>query len=132
MDQQFSYTLESSKSFDEVVANIEANTAKQMFRVLAVHDVQKTLAEKGLERNPLKIIEICNAKFAHEVLGKEIGLSLFMPCKINVYTENGNTKIKAMRPAAIAQFYPEIDVKEQVEVVDKIVIEIADRAAKGE
>lgn len=126
------YEIESSRSFDEVVADVERLTAEKMFRVLHIHDVKATLDEKGFEREPLKIIEICNAKFAHEALGKDMDVSLFMPCKINVYTEGGKTKIKAMRPSAIAEFMPGAGLDELAAGVDKIVTEIVDGAARGE
>jgi len=125
------YEKESARPFDDVVADVEKLTAEKMFRVLHIHDVQATVGAKGFQREPLKIIEICNAKFAYEALGKDMDVSLFMPCKINVYTENGKTKIKAMRPAAIAEFMPDSGLGELAESVDKIVIEIVDRAAKG-
>lgn len=116
MNDSFSYTLESDKPFDEVVAGIEDNTAKNMFRVLAVHDVQATLAEKGFEREPLKIIEICNAKFAHEALQKEPEVALFMPCRIVVYGGE-KTVVKLARPAMIAQVMPEAGLEEFADAV---------------
>lgn len=125
----FEYNKQSERSFDDVVADVEKLTTEKSFRVLHVHDVQATLAEKGFEREPLKIIELCSAKFAYEALNKEIAVSLFMPCKINVYTESGQTKIKAMRPSAIAQFYPEAGLSELANEVDQIIIAIVDGAA---
>lgn len=125
------YEKESSRSFDDVVADVERLTAEHKFRVLHIHDVRATLDEKGFQREPLKIIEICNAKFAHEALGKHIGVSIFMPCKINVYTEKGKTKIMAMRPAAIADFMPDAGLNELAAGVDKIVTAIVDGAARG-
>ena len=109
---EFAYTLETSKSFDQVVSAIEANTPKHQFRVLAVHDVQATLADKGLEREPLKIIEICNAKFAHQALMKDAEVALFMPCRFAVYTERGKTVVKLGRPAMIAEIMPDAGLDE--------------------
>lgn len=128
---EIEYNVDTDRPFDDVVNDIAKLSAEKMFRVLHVHDVQATLAEKGLERGPLKIIEICNGKFAHEALSKHMSVSLFMPCKINVYTEGGKTRIKAMRPAAIADFMPEAGLDELAGQVDKVVIEIVDRAASG-
>lgn len=104
---ELAYTLESKKPFDEVVANLEKQIPEHQFRVLAVHDVQQTLAEKGFERAPLKIIETCNAKFAHTALGKTPDVALFMPCKFAVYGEKDKTVVKLGRPAMIAQMMPE-------------------------
>ncbi len=111
MNDSFSYTLESDKPFDEVVTAIEENTAKHMFRVLAIHDVRATLADKGFERAPLKIIEVCNAKFAHQALQREPEVALFMPCRIVVYGGD-KTVVKLARPAMIAQMMPEAGLEE--------------------
>lgn len=127
----FEYKIESSRPFAEVVADVEKLTAEKKFRVLHVHDVQGTLAEKGFQRGPFKIIEICNSKFAYEALGKNTSVSLFMPCKINVFTEGGKTILKAMRPSAISQFFPDSGLETLAAEVDRIVVDITDRAAAG-
>ena len=127
----YEYTIETDRAFDEVVADVEKFTAEKMFRVLHIHDVQATLKEKGFQRESLKIIELCNAKFAYEALGRDVSVSLFMPCKITVYTENGKTMLKAMRPKAIAAFLPDAGLEELAAEVENTVLEITDRAAKG-
>ncbi|HEX9002452.1 MAG TPA: DUF302 domain-containing protein, partial [Blastocatellia bacterium] len=60
----FEYTVTTNKSFEEAVEAIQRRAAENGFRVLHTHDVAATLAEKGFPREPLKIIEICNAKYA--------------------------------------------------------------------
>jgi uncharacterized protein (DUF302 family) len=120
------YTCETNKGFDDAVAQLQERTAAKGFRVLYVHDVQSTLAEKGLERQPFKIIEICNSKFAHKVLGINEDVGLFMPCKINVYTKNGKTIISAMRPSMISEFFNKKELKEVADEVDAIVRSIVD------
>ena len=105
--KDLAYTLESSKSFDEVVANLEKQIPEHQFRVLAVHNVQETLDEKGLERGPLKIVELCNAKFAHVALQKTPDVALFMPCRYAVYAEGDKTVVKLSRPSLIAEMMPD-------------------------
>jgi len=112
MNMPFDHTLKSDKPFDTVAAAIEKASADHQFRVLAVHDVQATLAEKGLERGPLKIIEVCNAKFAHQALKKDPTVALFMPCRFAVYTKDGRTIVKLARPTMIAQMMPDIKLDE--------------------
>ena len=80
----FEKTISTNKSFDDAVAAVEKKTAEKGFQVLYTHDVAATLAEKGFAREPLKIIEICNAKYASQVLDKEVKLALMMPCPITV------------------------------------------------
>lgn len=62
------YQVITDKSFDEAVEAIEVQTPAHAFRVLYIHDYQATLAEKGFTREPLKIIEVCNAELAHDAM----------------------------------------------------------------
>lgn len=98
-----SYELTSAKSFEAVVANIERLTPEHQFRVLHTHDVQATLADKGFQRGPLKIIEICNAGFANTALSISVDVALFMPCKFVVYEAGGQTHVILGRPTLISQ-----------------------------
>lgn len=98
--------MTTQKSFDSVCESLEANAPLRHFRVLAVHDVQKSLEERGFNRDPLRIIEVCNASFAHDALAREIDASIFMPCKFIVYTDKGKTVVSLGRPTAIAEFLP--------------------------
>jgi uncharacterized protein (DUF302 family) len=125
---ELGYTQKTTKNFDEIVARIEELTAEKQFRVLHIHDVKQTLSEKGLERGPFKIVEICNAKFAHNALGVTPDVGLFMPCKINVYTEGGKTIISAMNPRMISEFFDSPILKELADEVDTIVRSIVDEA----
>ena len=126
--ERFDYTVETRKSFDEAVSAIEAKSKEKGFGVLHIHDVKATLASKGFESVPLKIIEICNAKYASQVLAKDIKISLMLPCPISVYEEGGKTYISTLRPLVISDFYPQADIKDIAEDVDRIVLSIVDEA----
>ena len=125
---ELGYTVETRKGFDEAAAKVEELSAGKGFRVLHVHDVMATLAEKGFQREPFKTIEICNAKFAHKALGINEDVGLFMPCKINVYTRKGKTYISAMRPALIGDFFDDKQLKEVADEIDAIVMSIVDES----
>jgi len=125
---ELGYTCDTSKGFDEAVTKIEETAAAKGFRVLHIHDVKATLAEKGFEREPFKIIEICNSKFAHKALGITEDVGLFMPCKINVFTKKGKTVISAMRPALISEFFKDAELAPVADEVDAIVRSIVDEA----
>lgn len=119
MENTFAYTIETDKPFSTVTENIEAKVPDYKFRVLAVHDVQETLAEKGFEREPLKIIEVCNAGFAHKALQKDPNVSLFMPCRYSVYVEGSKTIVKLGRPSMIAQIMPQAGLDELASEVEE-------------
>jgi uncharacterized protein (DUF302 family) len=125
---ELGYTCETNKTFDEAVSSLESIVAAKGFRVLHVHDLKKTLSEKGFERESFKIIEICNSKFAFKALGISEDVGLFMPCKINVYTKKGKAIISAMRPALISEFFQDPALKGLANEVDAIVRSIVDEA----
>jgi uncharacterized protein (DUF302 family) len=70
MKKQFQYTVETGKPFDIAEQAVQQKTAEKGFRVLHTHNVAATLAEKGFSREPLQIVEICNARYASEALKK--------------------------------------------------------------
>ncbi len=126
--ENFDYTVETNKTFDEAVSAIETKSKEKGFGVLHIHDVKATLASKGFDREPLKIIEICNAKYASQVLAKDIKISLMLPCPISVYVEDGKTYISTLRPKVISDFYPRADIQSVAEEVDRIVLSIVDES----
>ena len=125
---KFDYTVQTVKGFDQAVSAIEAKTKEKGFAVLHIHDVKAIFASKGMEHEPLKIVEICNAKYASQVLAKDIKISLMLPCRINVYVEGNKTYISALRPRLMADFYPEAGIRTIAEEVDTIVMGIVDES----
>jgi uncharacterized protein (DUF302 family) len=126
--EDFEYTVETEKTFDAAVASVEAASLNAGFGVLHIHDVKATLAAKGFERNPLKIIEICNARFAHEALAKDIRVGLMLPCRVTVYTHGSKRYISAFRPTVIKALLPEAGLDHLADEVDGIVRGIVDAA----
>lgn len=124
----FQYTVASSKSFDDAVGAIEQKAAEKGFRVLHTHDFARTLAEKGFVREPLKLVEICNARYANDVLNKNVSVALMLPCPIAVYTKDGKTFISTMRPSVLADFYPDSEIEDIAAAVEKTVLEIVNQA----
>ncbi|CAG0983596.1 hypothetical protein ANAEL_01885 [Anaerolineales bacterium] len=123
---KFDYTVETTKSVDEAVAAIETKAAEKGFRVLHVHDVQATLAAKGFETEPMKIVEVCNAKFASQVLAKDKKISLMLPCPISVFVEAGKTYISALKPRVIADYYPHANIEEIATEVEHVILALVD------
>ena len=123
--EDFAYIVETEKSFDEAVVSILKAVEQKNWSLFQIYDVKERLAAKGFEQKPLKIIEICSGKYAHQFLNKNRLISLCMPCKINVFEENGKVKIVGMKPTLISEFFSEVS-KEDAEQVEKDVIEIVD------
>jgi len=124
----FDYTVTTGKTFAEAVSAVEQETKNAGFRVLYIHDVAATLAEKDFQIEPLKIIEICNAKSAYTVLQADIKIGLCLPCKINVYTKADQTYISGMRPIILSQFFPEANLGNLPAEIDTIIRNIIDKS----
>jgi len=120
----FDYTQTTTKDFDSAVKSVEEEIAKAGMRVLHIHDVQKTLTEKGFERDPFKIVEFCNAKYANDFLNADIKIGLCMPCKINVYIKDEQTFISGMRPTVLSHFFPDVDLGDSPQEIDKKIQDI--------
>ncbi|MFQ5452957.1 MAG: DUF302 domain-containing protein [Candidatus Zixiibacteriota bacterium] len=126
--KNLAYRLETDKAFTTVVEHIEKESVNNQFRVLHVHDVQATLAEKGFERGPLKIIEVCNSGFAHKALNKDINVSLFMPCRFSVFTENDKTIVTLAKPSMISEMLPDSGLTELASDVEKTLIKVMENS----
>ncbi len=124
----FEHTVATVKPFEEAVVAIERKSVEKGFRVLYTHDVAATLAEKGFSREPLKIIEICNARYASQVLDKDVKISLMLPCPISVYVRGGKTEISTLLPSSIADFFPRAGIEGLAAEVESVVLSIIEEA----
>jgi uncharacterized protein (DUF302 family) len=124
----FEYTVTTNKSFEEAVEAIQQKATENGFRVLHTHDVAATLAEKGFPREPLKIIEICNAKYASQVLDKDVKVSLMLPCPISVYVQAGKTYLSTLLPTSITEFFPQAGIEALASEVESVVLKIISEA----
>ena len=127
--KNLAFTVPTAKSFDEAVAAVGQITAAHGFRVLHVHDMAGILAEKGFPREPLKIVEICNAKYSSDLLQKEVTAALMLPCPIVVYQQDGQTHISTMLPTAISGLFPGKSLEFTAELVESAVLAIVNESA---
>lgn len=126
--KNFQYTTETSKPFDTVVQALERKSAEHGFSVLHTHDVAATLNGKGFPREPLKIVEICNARYANEALKRNVDVAVMLPCPISVYTQGGKTFLSTMLPSVLADFYPGCGLEALAGEVEKAVLRIIEEA----
>lgn len=94
------YIVDTPKSFEQASTDLEAAVKRHQFGVLHVHDLGSTLRSKGLEfRDECKVFEVCNPGQAAKVMGLDMRLNMALPCRISVYTEQGQTRIGLIKPA---------------------------------
>jgi len=124
------YIVKTTKSVDQAVAAVEAAAKDHAFGVLHIHNLQQTMKKKGVDlENECQVLEICNPHKAHAVLSADMSLNMALPCRISVYTENGQTKIGMIKPkamlAAISDAPELMKVAEEVEDATIAIIEQA-------
>jgi len=124
----FELTVITKKDFKSAVDSVVRETEKAGFRVLHIHDVQETLSKKGFAIEPLKIIEICNAKNAYDVLQKDLRMGLLLPCKINVYQKEGETYISGMKPSVMRGIFKSKDLEGLFKNVEEVIDIIINKA----
>ncbi len=126
--KSFLHTVDTDKSFDAAVEAVEEKVVEKNFRVINTYDVAATLTEQGFPRSPLKIIEVCNARYVSEALDKDINVALMLPCPIAVYTEGAKTFISTMRPSAMIALCPASGLEEIAAQVEGVILQIVDEA----
>ena len=126
--QQSAYTVESSKGFEETALAVEAKSKEKGFNILAVCDVKASIRSKGFSRDPIRVIEVCSAKYVNHALAKDLRRSLVLPCPVIVYTQAGKTYICAPRRRTLADCYRAPGMAEIADEIDRIVTTVVDEA----
>ena len=93
------YIVQTSKSFDQAVEDLDAAVKAHQFGVMHIHDIGNTLRSKGVEfAERCKVFEVCNPHQAAKVMEADMSMNMALPCRISVYTEKGKTRIGMIRP----------------------------------
>ena len=116
------YIVETGKTFEQAVSDLDSAVKQQGFGVLHIHDLGNTLRTKGIDfSEQCKIFEVCNPQQAAKVLAADMRLNMALPCRISVYTDQGKTYLGLIKPqpmlaalsndAALQQVASEVEAK---------------------
>ncbi|MCF8186100.1 MAG: DUF302 domain-containing protein [Sulfuritalea sp.] len=124
------YIVETKKSFNQAVTDLELAVIRNGFGVLHVHDLATTLRAKGISFiEECKIFEVCNPIQAAKVLSTDMRLNMALPCRISVFTENGKTKIGLIKPAKmLSALSKDLTLAEIAKEVEASTIKMVDEA----
>ena len=114
------YIVESTKSFEQASADLDAAVKRHDFGVLHVHDLGATLRSKGIAFDEqCRVFEVCNPAQAARVLSADMRLNMALPCRISVFTEKGKTKLGLITPVKMLSSLSEdpalLEVAKEVE-----------------
>jgi uncharacterized protein (DUF302 family) len=119
------HIVESTKPLVRVVADLEQAVTRHKFGVLGVHDLKAKMAEKGVAfARECRIFEVCNPLQAKRVLEANLEISTALPCRISVYEEGGVTKLATIRPTAMIALYPNPELRQVAEEVERTLEQI--------
>jgi uncharacterized protein (DUF302 family) len=100
------YQIDSSKSPGEVGRALEAAAPRHEFGVLAVHDLQAKMRDKGLDFDRACLIyEVCNPQQAKRVLDANLEISTALPCRIAIYPKGAGSTLATLRPTLLLQMF---------------------------
>ena len=104
MIEMFTHKITSKQSIEKISGDVPAACEKHKFALLHTYGYHEIVASKGFPINrKVYIYEICQAKTAAAMLTDFPHFSIFMPCKLAVYEENGNTVISTMNMEIMLQ-----------------------------
>lgn len=130
----FTYVVETKKSFQEAVIAVRKAAEAHKWGVLGDYDFSEILAAKGFpQAEQVKSLDICAPAHAHALMGTERLTGLCMPCSVLIFTDRGKTKIAAMRPGAVMpQIFPHVMQKagDLPKKIDAEIQSILDTAAQ--
>ena len=97
MIKMFTLKMESDLPIVQIAGKVEAACAAHNFALLQSYNYHQIVESKGF---PIKrktyIYDICQAKTASMMLTSNPEFSVFMPCTLSMYEENGKTIIATM------------------------------------
>lgn len=121
MDHAYKRTRDGG--FDETIEAVERAVRDHGFVIENKYDIGGTVVAKGFAIRPLVIMEVS----PEEDVGSP--LSLVLPCRINIYEEDGCVVIAALRPTIFGSIYPEHRLDELAVGIEEQVVGIVDQAA---
>lgn len=125
----FDIHVKTHKSAEVAVAAVIEAAERHDFVVVATHPMSEMLAGAGFEHEPNTLVEICNKRYAHEVLSRSPVAALLLPCPILVREHDGHVVISTMRPMVIAELFPGHGLEGISMEAEKIMRDIINEAA---
>src|SRR5690348_7470006 len=100
------YQINSNKSLEEIERGLQDSAARHQFGIIATHDLWDMMKKKGVDLNmQCRIYEVCNPLQAKKVLDADGAISTALPCRISVYSSNGQNTLATMRPTEMIKAF---------------------------
>ena len=121
------YEKISAKTFEQIDLALRESAARHKFGVLAVHDLQQTMRNKGVDfPNRVVVYEVCNPMEASQVLTANGAISTALPCRISVYESSGGVRLATILPTALIGMFGDATLEPVAARVEQTLREMID------
>lgn len=120
MKNSLFYRVESGKSFYEACHDLAPIVERFGFVIVGQHDLGEMLGRREIDIDEdCQVFDICNYRQAEHLLASDMLLSLLVPWRIAVFTEDGATWLALLRPSALlAAPLAELEEK-MIQIIDE-------------
>jgi uncharacterized protein (DUF302 family) len=96
------YLVDTDKTFMQASADLKSALNRYGFNSPKIYDLGASLRNKGISfREQSLIFDVCSPGLAAGTLPDEMYQQMAGPCRITVFTENGQTKIVVNKQAQV-------------------------------
>lgn len=104
------YTTHTSTNIETVKSELETKAKESGFGVLHTYNFKQILHTKGFPiEKEITVYEICNPPGAQQALSALAAISVYLPCRISIYTEDGHTTLSTI---GFEDIFNSVDVDE--------------------
>ncbi len=116
------FEMAPTKSLEAIDQDLRAAAARHQFGVIAVHDLQQTMRNKGVDLDiGCMIYEVCQPLKAKAVLERNGAISTALPCRISVYGKAGGYRLATLLPTALMRMFNTPEVEQEAKEVEEVV-----------
>ena len=96
------YKIISDKPIETIKKELASHAKESGFGVLGSYEFKKILLAKGYPiQKDITLYELCNPSAAQEILDAMPEASVFLPCRLSLYEENGKSVLATIDIEAI-------------------------------
>lgn len=115
------YKIVSKKPLEVIKTELQAHAKESGFGILGSYEFKKILESKGhpIEKD-ITVYELCNPVAAQEALNALPEISVYLPCRLSLYEENGQAVLATIN---IDDMMSSVDVSEDFKLQMRSVYE---------